>query len=1059
MTIPGAFQRPAVVLVVCCSAFWGEADLCGAPRHTISLDGEWMFHRQEASNAWKKVTVPSTFQSHEGSDWHGVGIYRRSFARPVLKEGQRVLVQFHGAATDAEVYLDGKKVGSHLGAWMPFRIDITEHLRNPNAEGEHEIQVRLDEKVGHNTQGFLPIVAPHFGGLWQGVSLLVVPETHIDDLELLAVGDVDQKHLRLEFPVRRPQHNTPIPVTVRHRLRGESEWHTTSLTAPASLALVKIQAPVANPKLWGVGEPNLYEVRIGLGEGDADEVTAQAAFRKVSTSGPQFILNGRSVQIRGLLNWGYAPPGNAPSLDPAHWRSELEFARERGFNMMKFCLWIPPKGYLELADDLGMLAWMEYPTWHPTLTEKFLPALEREFAEFFHYDRNHPSILLRSLTCETGPSAELSVIQRLYDKAHAMIPGALVEDDSSWIGWNRVHDFYDDHPYGNNHTWVRTLSGLREHILANGLKPLILGEAIAADTWPDHPSISGKIRQATPRPWWAPGVLEDLPGWEGRMRQLAGEMGLGGLRTESTRYGMLMRKYQIEAYRREVPYGGYVVSVIRDVPIASMGLIDYLGRPKTSPQDWAWHQDTMYLLETPQDRRSFTSGERFGSKLLLSHFGRAAVQGQLNMQLVSTDDEVIREQTVVTLSQKPGTLATVAKPDWLMPEVSAPSRFLVRSVLQTSHDISFTNEWPIWICPETESLDDTVRVHSSFPADLKTALFPNAESFTGVAVDAIVVAARFDDALCSFLEEGGRVLLFPDGERHSFATSQHWFLRGAPYIPESPVSKVVDRNLLLELQHFDLAGPVVRNLAHLAAFEPILMLWDTHDQKADVLTHGIIFETRVGKGRLLVTTARHQGSHNSAGRWLLGQLAQHLRNDYLPRKTLPLDVWNYAKTRLHTEQTNLTEMTWQFRPDPRNEGLSAGWHSPKLEEPSRWTPIKVGAWWESQGHKALDFWAWYRISVSIPQNWAGREIFLSFEGVDDVYELYVNGQLAGRGGDLATRKDALSERKSHNITQFARPGGPAVISVRVYDWFGAGGIFRPVTLGTLAFRPDLDLLK
>jgi hypothetical protein len=33
-----------------------------------------------------------------------------------------------------------------------------------------------------------------------------------------------------------------------------------------------------------------------------------------------------------------------------------------------------------------------------------------------------------------------------------MIPGALVEDDSSWIGWNRMHDFYDDHPYGNNHT-------------------------------------------------------------------------------------------------------------------------------------------------------------------------------------------------------------------------------------------------------------------------------------------------------------------------------------------------------------------------------------------------------------------------------------------------------------------------------------------------------------------------------------------------------------------------------------------------------------------------------
>ena len=70
-----------------------------------------------------------------------------------------------------------------------------------------------------------------------------------------------------------------------------------------------------------------------------------------------------------------------------------------------------------------------------------------------------------------------------------MIPGALVEDDSSWIEWNRIADFYDDHPYGNNHTWVQTLQGLNEYILAHGLKPLVLGESISADTWPDYTSI------------------------------------------------------------------------------------------------------------------------------------------------------------------------------------------------------------------------------------------------------------------------------------------------------------------------------------------------------------------------------------------------------------------------------------------------------------------------------------------------------------------------------------------------------------------------------------------
>jgi len=96
--------------------------------------------------------------------------------------------------------------------------------------------------------------------------------------------------------------------------------------------------------------------------------------------------------------------------------------------------------------------------------------------------------------------------------------------------------------------------------------------------------------------------------------------------------------------------------------------------------------------------------------------------------------------------------------------------------------------------------------------------------------------------------------------------------------------------------------------------------------------------------------------------------------------------------------------------------------------------------------------------VDIPQSWQGRDMFLSFAGVDDIYELYVNGELAGKGGDLATRKDALSEKKSHNISRLVQPGQKALIAVRVHDWYGAGGIFRPVTLGTIPFNPSLDLL-
>jgi beta-galactosidase/beta-glucuronidase len=133
-------------------------------RSTVSLNGTWRF-RREGSDGWKDVQLPSTFQDHEGTNFHGIGWYQKIVAPIPLSRGKRVLLHFQAAATEAEVFWDGQRLGSHLGGWTPFRFDITERIRKAATGQPHELRVRLDEKVGHNTQGFLPVVEPHFGGL------------------------------------------------------------------------------------------------------------------------------------------------------------------------------------------------------------------------------------------------------------------------------------------------------------------------------------------------------------------------------------------------------------------------------------------------------------------------------------------------------------------------------------------------------------------------------------------------------------------------------------------------------------------------------------------------------------------------------------------------------------------------------------------------------------------------------------------------------------------------------------------------------------------------------
>ena len=293
-------------------------------RQVISLNGEWLFQRDGARpDEWKTVTVPSSFEQHEGIEFNGVGWYRKRIEPFALSPGERVLLHFQAAATEATVWWNGEKLGTHLGAWTPFRFDVTEEVRKAAAGQPHELLVRVDEKVGHNMQGFLPAVAPHFGGLWQEVALLIVPATYCDDLHLLAVGDLGASEVRLEVPLAGDVPQGVPAVTVRARLRGTRDWVVLSPSIARSGDTLICRAPVPDAHPWSPVEPHLYDVELALPGSNGDLISTRVGFRSVEVFGQQLRLNGRPLQIRGLLNWGYSPPLAAPNPGEEAWRREL----------------------------------------------------------------------------------------------------------------------------------------------------------------------------------------------------------------------------------------------------------------------------------------------------------------------------------------------------------------------------------------------------------------------------------------------------------------------------------------------------------------------------------------------------------------------------------------------------------------------------------------------------------------------------------------------------------------------------------------------------------------
>src|SRR6185369_14206168 len=301
---------------------------------------------------------------------------------------------------------------------------------------------------------------------------------------------------------------------------------------------------------WSSDSPRLYTVHVELRGADGtklDRLDRRVGFRSLAARGTTLLWNGAPLQVRGLLHWGYSPPHLAPPSDRAYWRTQLEEAKALGFNTLKCCLWVPPSVVYDLCDELGLLVWQEYPTWHPTMDAAHRAELRAEYEEFFAHDGGHPSVAFRSLTCETGHSAELSVVQELFDACHAAVPDTLVVDDSSWIGWQRVTDFWDEHPYGNNRWWPGRLAEFAEHQAKAGQKPLLLGECIAADTWCDRAAWEEAHGPATS--WWAPAQLADQRRFETWLAREFGPEVVATLGPVSRDCALRTRKFQIERLR------------------------------------------------------------------------------------------------------------------------------------------------------------------------------------------------------------------------------------------------------------------------------------------------------------------------------------------------------------------------------------------------------------------------------------------------------------------------------------------------------------------------------
>jgi len=147
---------------------------------------------------------------------------------------------------------------------------------------------------------------------------------------------------------------------------------------------------------------------------------------------------------------------------------------------------------------------------------------------------------------------------------------------------------------------------------------------------------------------------------------------------------------------------------------------------------------------------------------------------------------------------------------------------------------------------------------------------------------------------------------------------------------------------------------------------------------------------------------------------------------------------------------------WRFSPDDDNIGISEKWYSVHFDD-SKWNMLDAGKRWEDQGYPDLDSFGWYRKAVDLPVDWKGKDVWIKFGGVNDAYELFINGESVSFFGEANI--SFASKPSFSKITKYLKYDETNLITVKVNDWGNSGGLWRLSVLITTDENEVNNLFK
>ena len=346
---------------------------------------------------------------YEGSVW-----YRTKFDVKKAAPDHRLFVYFGAANYEADVYLNGQKLGKHIGGFTPFAYEITKLAK----EKGNSLVVRVNNNRHAEAVPTVNTDWWNYGGLTRDVLLVETPATFISNFSArLKAGTTNTIEASVQLDGADKQQAVKIALP---KLKLATE------TKADAEGIAKFELSTPNLALWSPETPVLNDVEISAG---ADELKDRVGFRSIATSGTDILLNGHKVFLRGICIHEENPLQGRRAWSEADARQLLGWAKELNCNFVRLAHYPHNEHMARIDDEMGIMCWEEIPVyWTIQWTNaETLANAKKQLGDEIARDQNRASVVVWSVANETPVSeARTKFLKSLVDEARSLDGSRLI---------------------------------------------------------------------------------------------------------------------------------------------------------------------------------------------------------------------------------------------------------------------------------------------------------------------------------------------------------------------------------------------------------------------------------------------------------------------------------------------------------------------------------------------------------------------------------------------------------------------------------------------------------